>query len=162
MIKRGNIVQIEYSGTLEDGTEFDSSKKHGSPLEFQTGAGMIMPGFEDALVGLNIGDEKDIVLQPSQAYGDVNGELIKQIPKDQLQSEQEVKEGMVLVVSLPNGNQIPAIIEEVKGDIVTINLNHPLAGKVLHFHIKVVGIKEGAEEKSKEGKPSKKKQDKKL
>lgn len=137
-IKNGDKVKIDYEGTLNDGTIFDSSEKHGEPLEFEVGAGQIIPGFEDALIGMEKGDEKEITLQPTEAYGDHNPNLVQKIPKDQLPNE--VMEGMMLVVSLPNGVQMPVKVTGVTDEFVTIDLNHPLAGKVLKFKIKIVDI----------------------
>lgn len=137
-IKNGDKVKIDYEGTLNDGTVFDSSEKHGEPLEFEVGAGQIIPGFEDALIGMEKGDEKEITLQPTEAYGDRNPNLVQKIPKDQLPNE--VVEGMMLVVSLPNGVQMPVKVTGVTDEFVTIDLNHPLAGKILNFKIKVVDI----------------------
>ncbi|MBW2991235.1 peptidylprolyl isomerase [Candidatus Woesearchaeota archaeon] len=139
-LKNGDKVKVEYTGSLEDGTVFDSSEKHGKPLEFEIGKGMIIPGFEKALMDMKKGDEKEITLKPSEAYGDPNPELVKKIPKDQLPKEQEPKKGMVLLISLPTGQQVPARITEVTNKEVSIDLNHPLSGKTLKFKIKLVGV----------------------
>lgn len=139
-IKNGDKVKIEYTGTFEDGTVFDSSEKHDKPLEFEVGAKQVIKGFEDAVIGMEKGQEKDIKLQPEEAYGNQNPELIKKVPKDKLPKEQEIKEGMVLGVGLSNGAQIPARVLSVTDSEVTIDLNHPLAGKILNFKVKVVDI----------------------
>jgi FKBP-type peptidyl-prolyl cis-trans isomerase 2 len=137
-IKEGDKVKVEYTGTLEDGTVFDSSEKHGKPLEFEVGAKQLIKGFEDAVVGMEKGEEKEITLQPSEAYGDNNPQLIKEVPKEKLPQDKEVKPGMMLLMGLPNGAQVPARITEVTEKTVKIDLNHPLAGKVLNFKIKIV------------------------
>lgn len=139
-VKKGDKVKVEYEGKLEDGTVFDSSKKHGKPLEFEVGAGHIIKGFEDAVIGMKKGQEKEITIKPSDAYGDPNPKLVQEVPRDKLPQKQEVKAGMMLVMSLPDGNQIPARIVKVTKDTVTIDLNHPLAGKTLKFKIKLVEI----------------------
>jgi len=139
-IKKGDKVKIHYEGTLEDGTMFDSSEKHGSPIEFEVGSGQVIKGFDDAVIGMEKDQEKDIKLQPSEAYGEQNPELVKKIPAENLPKEQEVKPGMVLMMGLPNGAQIPAKVMDVNEKEATLDLNHPLAGKVLNFKLKVVDI----------------------
>ena len=137
-VKKGDKVKVEYTGTLEDGTVFDSSEKHGQPLEFEAGAGLVIKGFDDAVIGMKKDEEKEIKLTADKAYGDIKADLVKEFPKDQLPKEQEIKKGMMLLMGLPNGAQMPVKIVEVKEDIVMIDLNHPLAGKTLIFKIKVV------------------------
>lgn len=137
-IKEGDKVKIEYEGKLEDGTVFDSSEKHGKPLEFEVGSKQIIPGFEKAVIGMKKGEEKEITLEPKDAYGDPNPQLIKSVPKEQLPKEPEPKVGMVLGITLPNGSQFPAKIVEVGDKEIKIDMNHPLAGKKLIFKIKVV------------------------
>lgn len=137
-IKKGDKVKVEYEGTLDDGTVFDSSEKHGEPLEFEVGAGQVIEDFENALMGMEKGEVKEIKLQPSEAYGEPDPKLIKEIPRDQL--PKEVETGMMLVMSMPNGTQMPLRVVEVTDETVTIDLNHPLAGKALNFKIKVADI----------------------
>jgi len=139
-VKEGDKVKIEYEGKLDDGTVFDSSEKHGKPLEFQVGSKKVIPGFEKAIIGMKKGEEKEIKLEPAEAYGDQNPQLIKKIPRDKLPTDKEIKPGMMLSVGLPTGQQIPARITEVNDKEVTIDLNHPLAGKNLNFKIKLVDI----------------------
>ncbi len=137
-VKEGSKVKVDYTGSFEDGTVFDSSEKHGQPLEFTIGAKQVVPGFEKALIGMAKDEEKEITLQPAEAYGDVNPEMMRAVPKEQLPKDQEVKPGMMLAIGLPDGKQIPAKIAAVNDKEVTIDLNHPLAGKVLKFKVKVV------------------------
>ena len=139
-IKKGDKIKIEYEGKLEDGTVFDSSENQGEPLEFEVGGQILMEEFENAVIGMDVGDEKEFQLQPQEAYGEYNDQLIKKVPKDQLPKTEELKEGMMLILGLPNGVQIPASVLEVTEDEVTIDLNHPLAGKVLNFKVKIVEI----------------------
>lgn len=138
--KKGDKVTVEYTGTLENGEVFDSSEKHGKPLEFELGSGQVIKGFDDALMGMKEGEEKKISLKPEEAYGEPKAELVKQVPRDQLPKEQEPKEGMVLLLSLPDGKQVPAKIAKVGENEVSIDLNHPLAGKTLNFTLKLVKI----------------------
>lgn len=138
--KKGDKVTVEYTGTLENGEVFDSSEKHGKPLEFEVGSGQVIKGFDDAITGMKEGEEKEISLKPEEAYGDPRPELVKQVPRDQLPKEQEPKEGMVLLLTLPDGKQVPARITKVEEKEVAIDLNHPLAGKTLNFKLKLVKI----------------------
>jgi FKBP-type peptidyl-prolyl cis-trans isomerase 2 len=132
-VKNGDTVKVEYEGCLDDGTVFDSSEKHGEPLEFdlefEVGAGQIIPGFENAIIGMESGEEKVFKLGPSDAYGDRNPQLVQKVPKDQVPPG--VCAGMMLVVALPNGLQMPVKVHEVSEEWVTIDMNHPLAGESL-------------------------------
>lgn len=139
-IKKGNRVKVEYTGTLDDGTVFDSSEKLGAPLEFEIGAGQVIKGFEDAIVGMKKGEEKEIKLKPSEAYGDYDPLLTKEVGKDKIPGNGEFKVGTVLLVSLPDGTQVPAQVSEVKDKSIIIDLNHPLAGKLLIFRVRVVDV----------------------
>jgi len=136
--KKGDKVKIEYTGTLEDGSVFDSTEKHGKPLEFELGSGMVIPGFDNAVEGMEVGEEKDIKLEPKDAYGDPNPQLVREEPKERFPTDQELKEGMMLLVALPNGQQMPVKIAKVTEKTVTVDFNHPLAGKVLNFKLKLV------------------------
>ena len=137
-VQKGNKVKVEYTGTLKDGTVFDSSEKHGQPLEFEIGGGQVLPAFENAMIGMEKGEEKDIHLKCGEAYGEHNPEMIKKIPKEQIPADKPLEKGMMLVMGLPNGAKIPAKITEVTDKEVTIDLNHPLCGKDLNFKIKIV------------------------
>jgi FKBP-type peptidyl-prolyl cis-trans isomerase 2 len=104
-------------------------------MEFTLGDGMLIPGFENAVVGMEKGEEKQIMLEPAEAYGDHNPQLVKKIPRDQLPKDRDIKPGMLLGVTLKTGQQIPALIREVGEKEITVDLNHPLAGKKLKFKI---------------------------
>jgi FKBP-type peptidyl-prolyl cis-trans isomerase 2 len=138
-IKKGDKIKVEYKGTLDDGTVFDSSENHEEPLEFEVGCGQIIPGFEEAIIGMEVGEEKDFKIQPKDAYGETDPNLVHEVPKDQIPIEQ-LEPGMILSLTLPNGAQIPARIVEVTDKNVKIDLNHPLAGQVLNFNVKILEI----------------------
>lgn len=139
-VKIGDKIKVDYEGKLDDGTVFDDSKKHGHPLEFEVGAKQVIKGFEEAVIGMEVNEEKEIKIQPKDAYGEENQDLMKKVPRDQLPPDQEPKVGMVLMATTPEGTQIPLRIIKVDEEGVTLNMNHPLAGKVLNFKLKVVGI----------------------
>ncbi len=137
-VQKGSHVFVNYRGTLPDGTEFDSSLKAGrTPLDFNAGAGQMIAGFDEAVIGMKIGDEKTITLPPEKAYGPVREDLIVTIPRSELTQipESELTVGNVLMG--PSG---PVTITKVDVNSVTINANHELAGKTLTFWIKVVDI----------------------
>ncbi len=138
-IKKGDTVQVHYTGKLEDGTVFDSSEQHGQPLEFSVGGGQLIKGFDEAVVGMEKGEEKTVTLPPDQAYGEANPQMTQKFPKDQVPGE--VKPGMSLMVKTPEGQQFPAKVAEVSDKDITLDFNHPLAGKTLVFTIKVVDVK---------------------
>ena len=138
--QKGNKVSINYVGSFEDGKVFDASEKHGKPIEFTVGSGQVIAGFDNAVVGMGVGESKDIKIEPKDGYGEPNPELVKIITRDKLPKEREPEVGMVLVLGMGNGMEIPARITKISGDMVTIDLNHPLAGKTLNFRITVVAV----------------------
>jgi len=141
-VEKGDNVKIEYEGKLDSGEIFDSTTHgdHTHPIEFEVGSGKVIPGFENAVIGMEKDQEKEFSLESGEAYGDVREELKKQIPRSSLPQDQEPKEGMTLVAKTPEGQQFPAKIIAVDENNVTLDLNHPLAGKKLNFKIKVVDI----------------------
>lgn len=134
-IKKGDKVKIDYKGTLDDGSVFDTSEGK-QPVEFEVGTGQVIKGFETAVEGMAKGDSKQIKLKPEEAYGQPDPKLVQKVPKDKL--PEEAKPGMMLMVTLPQGQQIPAKIKEMDDKEAVIDLNHPLSGKNLNFDIKVV------------------------
>lgn len=139
--EKGKKVKVEYEGKLEDGTVFDSTEKHGGqPLEFEVGAGLVVKGFNDAVEGMDVDEEKVVNLTPEQAYGHPNPGMVKEVPKKMLPKDPEPKVGMMLIMTSPQGHQMPAKITEIGEETVKIDLNHPLAGKALTFKIKLVGV----------------------
>lgn len=145
-VEKGKYVELDYEGTLEDGKVFDSSKhgEHSHPLGFVAGEGMVIKGFDDAVDGMEVGDEKTFEIEPEDAYGPYNEELKKDIPRNLLPKDQEPEVGMMMVLATPDGRQYPARIVEVNDKNIMVDLNHPLAGKKLKFSIKVLDIKDEA------------------
>ncbi len=139
-IKKGDKVKIEYTGTFEDGTVFDSSEKHGAPLEFEASSGHIIKGLDDAMIGMKKDEEKDIKIEPGDAYGDYNPQQIKRLPKEMFPKDKKIEAGMLLALQAPDGSQLPVRVIEVNEKEVVLDLNHPLAGKKLNFKVKVVEI----------------------
>lgn len=136
-VKKGDKISVEYTGTFDDGTVFDSSVGK-QPLEFEVGSGQLIKGFDTAVIGMSQGQEKTIKLKPEEAYGNIIDSLIRSFPRSQFPKEPEAKPGMMLMVGTPDGRKFPAMIKEVGGEEIKIDMNHPLAGKTLNFKIKVV------------------------
>ena len=137
-VEKGSKIKVEYTGSFEDGEVFDASEKHGQPLEFEAGAGHVVPGFDAAVIGMDVDEEKEFTLQPEDAYGPLSDKAIQKVPKDKFPEGAEA--GMMIGIPLPDGQQIPAKILEIGESEVTLDLNHPMAGKILVFKIKVVSI----------------------
>lgn len=135
MIKQGNTVKVHYTGKLEDETVFDSSTGR-DPLEFQVGSQQVIEGFEAAVMGLNKGDKTTVNIPVDQAYGQVRNELIQQVPKNQV--PENVSVGTQLQGMNSQGQPFVVTVTEVNENSVTIDANHPLAGRNLIFDIEVV------------------------
>ena len=138
-VTTGDTVRVHYQGTLDDGTEFDSSAGRG-PLELTIGGGQILPGFEAALMGLSAGDTNSVTLQPGDAYGQHDPQLIHKIERSQVPDEVDLQVGTALGATDSEGNQIRLLVTAIDGDTVTIDANHPLAGKALTFELELVGF----------------------
>jgi peptidylprolyl isomerase len=143
-IKKGDKVKIEYTGKLTDGSVFDSSEGR-APLCFEVGAKQVIPGFDNAVEGMKMDEEKEFTLKVDEAYGPIKAELVQEVPRDKLPEKPEPEVGMMLMMQAPTGQQIPAKITKIADDKVTIDINHPLAGKDLTFTVKVVGVNEPEE-----------------
>jgi len=137
-IKDGDTIKIDYTGTLDDGTVFDSSEDHGEPLEFTVGARQVIPGFEDAVRGMEVGEEKTFRIEASEAYGAHDPNLTQAFPRSALQSDTEVEVGMIIMLGTTDGQEMPAMITELTEETIIIDVNHPLAGQALTFSIKII------------------------
>lgn len=137
--KSGDTVRIHYTGTLADGTEFDSSAGR-DPLEFALGAGQVIPGFDTAVDGMAVGDNKTVTIEPEQAYGERHEQLVQQVPKSTLPDEIDPAVGMHLQSRSPEGSVLNLVVTDVAADSITVDGNHPLAGQALTFDIELVEI----------------------
>jgi FKBP-type peptidyl-prolyl cis-trans isomerase SlpA len=137
-ITQDSTVTVNYTGKLEDGTIFDTSLVEGrEPLKAKLGEGQLIPGFESGLIDMVIGENKTIEIEPTDAYGEYNDNLIVEVSKDKVPENAE--EGMMLQTFGPMGPSIVKVLE-VKEDVVVLDANHPLAGKKLTFELEVVGV----------------------
>lgn len=140
-IKEKVFVAFNYLLTLDSGEEVDKSPE-GSPLGFITGAGQIIPGLEKEMMGMTVGDSVKISVEPEDGYGPVNPELFQEVKREQFPSDLELKPGMTFQSQGPQGPMIINIKEMKDDDTVVIDLNHPLAGKKLHFDIDIVEVRD--------------------
>ncbi|MEM2145087.1 MAG: peptidylprolyl isomerase [Candidatus Jordarchaeaceae archaeon] len=136
-VKKGNRVKVEYIASLDDGTIFDSSEGK-RPLEFEAGSGQVIKAIDQAVIGMEKGEEKEIKVEPKDAFGYRLPELVKKVPRDKIPEEAE--EGMMLRFITPEGIQIPGQIIEITDEEAVIDFNHPLAGLELSFKIKITDI----------------------
>ena len=141
--KSGDTVKIHYTGTLDDGTQFDSSSGK-EPLQFTLGSGQVIPGFEKAVEGMAVGDSKQVNIPPDQAYGPRHEQMIQDVPKTALPDDLEPVEGMALQAQGQDGKVINLTVTAVQDDSITVDGNHPLAGKALNFDIQLVDIARSA------------------
>jgi peptidylprolyl isomerase len=137
--KKGDTVRVHYTGKLTTGEQFDSSAGR-EPLEFEVGAGMMIKGFDEAVVGMAIGDKKTVTLQPAEAYGERFDEMIIEFPRANFPADLVPELGMQLMMNNGAGQQFPVTIAEVKEEVVVLDGNHMLAGKELVFDIEMVEI----------------------
>ena len=136
----GKIVRVHYEGTLNDGTKFDSSYDRGEPLEFMCGAGMMIAGFDKAVVDMAIGEVKNIHLMPEEAYGERDPEAILKIQQDWMPGCEKLNVGERVVLTNPVGQPFPATVIDKDEFTITFDANHEMAGKELNFKIELVEI----------------------
>lgn len=140
-VKQGDRVLVDYEGRFESGEVFDTSSHgdHSHPLEFKVGEHQVIKGFEDAVLGMEENEEKEFTIKPEEGYGMRDEKLTQKMPRRLIPENHKLEAGMTLVMDSPEG-QIPVRIAAIDNQHVTIDLNHPLAGKTLVFKIKLVGI----------------------
>lgn len=138
-VKNGDTVKVHYTGTLKNGEIFDSSRES-DPLEFKLGQGQLIPGFEKSVIGLAEGESTKVEIPSAEAYGESREDLIVKVPKDKVPQDIEPVVGLQLQVNQPDGQPIPVRITEITDAELTLDANHPLAGKDLTFDIEVVSI----------------------
>ena len=139
--KAGNKVKVHYKGTLTDGTVFDSSEGR-EPLEFTVGKGEMIAGFDRAVNGMSAGDTKTVTIPSAEAYGDRDDELVFTVQKSMLPPGATPNVGDMLQIRQPQGPPMPVFVKEIGEDTITLDANHPLAGKDLTFEIKLEEVKE--------------------
>jgi peptidylprolyl isomerase len=142
-VANGLFVSIDYTGKLANGDVFDSSEGR-NPLEVQMGSGNVIPGFESALMGMSLNETKTFTLSPEEAYGHRDESRMHDFPKSDIPAGMEPEVGQTLMLTTPQGQQLPARVDRIDDEKVTFDLNHPLAGQSLTFQIEVLGISKTA------------------
>jgi peptidylprolyl isomerase len=142
-VKKGDTVKVHYHGKLTDGSTFDKSEGR-EPLEFEVGAGQMIQGFDNGVLGMAVGEKKTVHIPAAEAYGEKNEEMIMPFPINQFPPEMEPQVGMQLQMSNGSGQVFPVTIVAVNEESVMLDANHSLAGKDLVFDIELVEIAGGS------------------
>jgi peptidylprolyl isomerase len=139
-VENGNTVSVHYKGTLDDGTEFDSSYKRGEPVVFEVGTGKMISGFDAAVCGMEQGEIKTVTVLPENGYGDVLEEGFHNVPVSSFAPDETLEVGTVVHGQNEQGSVVSAVVSEVLSDEIILNFNHPLAGKNMNFEIELIEI----------------------
>lgn len=137
--RSGDTVRIHYTGTLSDGSTFDSSQGR-EPLQFTVGSGEIIPGLDRAIEGMSVGETKTVTVPAADAYGDHNPDGVQSVPRAEVPDHIPLDPGTQLQVQTGDGRTLPVTVTEVTADAITLDANHPLAGKDLTFEVELVEI----------------------
>lgn len=137
--KQGRDVKVHYKGTLDDGTVFDSSYDRDQTIDFTVGAGEMIPGFDDAVNGMKIGETKTVKIESEQAYGMRNPAAVQEVPKTMFPEGFPFQAGVVVEGST-NGKPVRGVISDVASEMVLVDFNHPLSGKDLNFDIELIEV----------------------
>jgi FKBP-type peptidyl-prolyl cis-trans isomerase SlyD len=143
-VQAGQVVSMEYTLRVEDEV-LDTSEEAG-PLQFLAGYGNIIPGLEKEMMGMKIGDSKDVVVSPQDGYGEFDAEAFTDVPRDEFPKDTKFEHGLELYVTDEDQNQHMAFVDSFTDDTVRLDFNHPLAGAQLHFSVKVIGLREPTSE----------------
>ncbi len=138
--QNGSKVEVNYIGTFEDGTKFDSSYDRGETLSFELGAGQMISGFDDAVAGMSVGDSKDVTLEPQDAYGPHDPEAVVFYPRHMFPEEVQLSPGVTISGQSEEGYPLLAKVVSIEEERVELDFNHPLAGKTLNFKIDLVNL----------------------
>ncbi|WP_257454027.1 FKBP-type peptidyl-prolyl cis-trans isomerase [Archangium lipolyticum] len=149
-VSKDSVVSLEYRLHLGDGKVVDESEP-GQPLSYLHGRGQIVPGLEGQLEGMGSGESKKVVVAPSQGYGEHDPRGLQTVPRDMFPPNAQLQPGMTISAQTEGGDVIPITIRELKGDQVVVDLNHPLAGKTLHFDVTVREVRQATTEELEHG-----------
>ena len=137
--KTGDTVKVHYTGKLNDGSVFDTSEGR-EPLEFKIGGGQVIAGFDEALSGMEVGESKTVTIPADKAYGPHQQEMVMVVDRSKLPDELEPQMGQQLQVGQPDGQTFVVTVAAISGEEVTLDANHPMAGKDLTFELQLVEI----------------------
>lgn len=149
----GKVVLFHYTLTDDDGAVLDTSRDRGEPMPYLHGARNIVPGLESQMTGRSVGDRFDAAVPPDQGYGEHNGMAPQAVPRSEFPDDLPLREGMQLMAQAESGQHIPIWISSVEADTIYIDMNHPLAGKTLHFDIEITGIRDATADEQAHGHP---------
>lgn len=135
----GKKVKVHYTGTLDDGQVFDSSREK-QPLEFELGAGQVIPGFDQAVTGMEIGESKKVTIPEAEAYGPYNQEMVFTTDKSQFDEGVEPQVGQQFQAQTPDGQPLFLVVKEITDEGIVMDANHPMAGKDLTFELELMEI----------------------
>jgi FKBP-type peptidyl-prolyl cis-trans isomerase 2 len=138
-VKKGDKVKVHYHGKLTSGETFDSSEGR-EPLEFEVGSGAVIKGFDEGVTGMNQGEKKTITIPYDQAYGPRSPEMVIEVPKERFPGDMKVEIGMPLMMSDDEDHQFQVVVTAIGENAVTLDANHPLAGKDLIFDLELIEI----------------------
>ncbi|RVU96755.1 peptidylprolyl isomerase [Coriobacteriales bacterium OH1046] len=138
MSHEGKNVSVHYVGTLDDGSEFDSSRRRGEPLRFTCMAGQMIPGFDAAVRDMNVGETVNVRLEPEEAYGPRNEAAVVAIPRRNFPHAGEPEVGSSVMLMSPQGKPVPAVVAGFDDQTIRFDINHPMAGKTLNFEIELL------------------------
>ncbi len=139
-VQPGDAVLVHFNLLLADGSVAESSRTNGKPAKFQLGDGSLSEAIEQQMLGLVVGDKKKFTVAPEDGFGERQSGLIQYRQRHEFPGDMEIADGVIIVFTLPNGAEMPGVVREVSGDSITIDFNHPLAGKALTFDLEVVAI----------------------
>lgn len=149
----GKVVTFHYTLTDDQGTVLDTSRDRGQPMPYLHGARNIVPGLEQQMSGKSVGDRFKADVPPTEGYGEHNGMAPQAVPRGEFPDDVPLQAGMQLMAQAPSGQAIPIWIARIEGEQVFIDMNHPLAGKTLHFDVEVTEIRDATEEEKSHGHP---------
>jgi len=149
-VSKDSVVSLEYRLHLGDGQVVDESEP-GQPLAYMHGRGQIVPGLEGHLEGMSAGESKKVVVSPAQGYGEHDPRGLQEVPREMFPPNANLQAGVTISAQTADGDVIPITIRELKGDKVVVDLNHPMAGKTLHFDITVREVRAATDEEKEHG-----------
>ena len=149
-VSKDSVVSLEYRLHLGDGQVVDESEP-GQPLAYMHGRGQIVPGLEGQLEGMSAGESKQVVVAPAQGYGEHDPRGLQEVPREMFPPNANLQAGVTISAQTADGDVIPITIRELKGDKVVVDLNHPMAGKTLHFDITVREVRAATDEEKQHG-----------
>lgn len=140
MSNKGKKVKVHYTGTLDDGSKFDSSVDRGEPIEFVCMAGQMIPGFDAAVETMEVGETKTVHIPAQEAYGEYNEAMVQKVPVDSIPNGDQLPVGQTIYMMGPGGQPFPVFVKSIEDGIATFDMNHELAGKDLNFEITLVEV----------------------